>query len=184
MDDKKVKPILGKEGPFSPKNKTSSESPAELGGLKPAPAILSGTPGALYISMTPPPSVEKTSRPSSVSPHYLNLFLTGDEWYALFFDVLRCPEEVPESSTPDDDWRDDYSVKFMQAIPDYPLLGQMWDIFNYVSYEPQEIGQLREECLRVQGRTSNETALKGLAKLIVACDEANKAGYGLVFEPE
>ncbi len=114
--------------------------------------------------------------------HYLN-DLDGSEWIAVFRDVLKCPMGMDESFTASDnlnEWHERVRSKFQQAIPDYPMLGRIWDTYNDVTYKPEEIEQLRDECLRVQASTSNEKALAGLAKLLSACDEASKLGSGLL----
>lgn len=119
--------------------------------------------------------------------HYLDIDLTGDEWGALFYDVLKCPKATVEPFSPGDDteqWRERYRLKFQQVMPNYPLLGRIWDLYEYVSYRPKEIAQLREECLRIQDNTSNEKALAALTKLVTACDEASKNGSGLLFVPD
>ena len=61
----------------------------------------------------------------------------------------------------------------------YPKLGRIWDTYIDVSYQPQEVGHLRDACLRVKASTSNPVALKGLDKLIAACNEALSGGLGL-----
>lgn len=118
---------------------------------------------------------------------YLNLLLTGEEWGGLFYETLNCPRATVEPFSRGEDtvqWRERYKLKFQQAMPEYPMLSRMWDLFEYASYRPDEIPQLREECLRVKVNAANEKALAALAKLVMACDEASKLSSGLLFVPD
>jgi hypothetical protein len=111
----------------------------------------------------------------------LGIYLGGHEWSALFRQVLSCPEGPPfKPGDILDEWKTKHQAEFQESIPDYPMLGRIWDTYIDVVYQPEEIKQLREECLRVQASTLNENALAGLAKLVQACDEASKLGSGLL----
>ncbi len=110
----------------------------------------------------------------------LPLFFEGGEWSALFHDVLR--SEGGDPFMPGDDineWTEKHRIRFQGSIPNYPMLGRIWDTYIDVSYHPEEMSQLRDECLRVKATTSNPVALRGLDKLIHGCDEAIKYGLGL-----
>lgn len=111
---------------------------------------------------------------------YLNMYLDGPEWEALFFDVLRCPE--PEPYVKGEDLRQyehRFWLKFQQAIPAFPMLARLWDTYQDVGYSPEEVGRLREECREVAARTDNPRAAEGLGKLIRASEEALTARKGL-----
>lgn len=187
MDQKKTMPLLGNEGPL---NRAGQSSPREGKAndlIKPVPVAVSGIAGGLSVYMMRDPSFPRFSQGLVGNDRYLDTRLEGDEWEALFLDVLRCPDvgEVPylpnESSA---EWQERYGFKFQQTIPAYPLLGRIHDLFIYVIYKPEEVGQLRDECLRVQSTTSNEKALATLKKLVRSCDEASKIGSGLLLAPD
>lgn len=187
MEQKKTVPLLGKDGPFGSTLSSSSQEERAKGNERVIPIRISEVAGSQSIFAMRDPNPQTFSGALSGTDRDLNLFLKGEEWGALFFEVLTCP---PTSNTPRlpnedrEEEEDKYRVKFRQAIPDYPMLGRMWDIFIYVSFEPEEIEQLRAECLRVQSATSNKKALAGLTKLLSACDEASKHGSGLLFVPD
>lgn len=106
----------------------------------------------------------------------------GSEWIALFRDVLKCPMGIDQPLGAGEDsreWRERNRLRFQQAIPDYPMLGRIWDTYADVIYTPPEPAQLRDECLRVKARTSDVIAVRGLDKLILACDEALRDGVGV-----
>jgi len=111
--------------------------------------------------------------------HYRDDF-NGLEWIALFKDVLKCPMGTEITTTNHAILSDErpYQLKFVEALPDYPMLARMWNTFEDVIYESKEIPKLRDECLRVSSITANQQALFGLNKLLQACDEAiaNQAG--------
>lgn len=103
------------------------------------------------------------------------------EWGALFFDVLHCPE--PETPIEGENINTRYErrrIKFQQAIPEYPMLGRIWDIYHDASYKSEEVEQLRAECLKIQASTNELRALRGLRELILACDEALKVKRGVI----
>jgi hypothetical protein len=110
----------------------------------------------------------------------LNIYLEGAEWTALFYEVLDCKHGDPY--LPGDninEWTENHKLKFQQSIPNYPMLGRIWDTYIDVKYDPEEIGKLRAECLMIKASTSNVRALEGLSKLIYACDQALKLKLGL-----
>jgi hypothetical protein len=189
LDEKHV-PLMGVSGPFGPRPVDSLKKPEGMPGViaqgsSESEEFMSEITGNLsFIVVRDPKSFfEGLKEPD----HYLNIDLNGDEWSALFYDVLNCPKANVEPFSSGEDpeqWRERYRLKFQQSIPDYPMLSQIWDIYNYANYRPEEIAQLREECLKVQTNTSNENGLAALAKLVAACDEASKLGSGLLFVPD
>lgn len=183
MDQKKIVPLLGNEGPFSPAGEYSRQE------RKSGDTLLVEMPwiaGNLSIYVLRDPSFSAFSQGLSGEDRFLDTQLSGNEWGAIFLKVLGCPDVSDMPRLPNEDtaeWQKRYSLKFQQAIPDYPMLGRIWDLYIYVSYKPEEINQLRAECLKVWAN-SNEKALSGLAKLIEACDEALKIDSGLLFAPD
>jgi len=111
--------------------------------------------------------------------------LGEDNWRALFFDVLGCAESDFEVSDNSEEGMTKHwervRLDFQRAIPDYPMLGRIWDFYIDVWYAPEEIELLLAECLEVQAKTSNLTALAGLALMLQACEQAtiNKLGIFL-----
>ena len=108
--------------------------------------------------------------------------LEGQEWVGLFRHTLKCPMGMDQPWVAGEDssaWRERNRLRFQQAIPQYPLLGRMWDTFIDVQYGPEEIEQLRLECLNVAGHAVDTEAIKGLQKLVESCNEAIKHKSGL-----
>jgi len=179
MEDRKIVPLLGKKGPFG-EDKTREQIRGRA--IQP-----SGIVGSLSIHMMRDPSFEAFSRGLSNGDRYLNLWIKGEEWGALFLNVLGCPDvtDVPRLPNEGDaEWQRRYAMKFQQAIPNLPMLSRIWDVFIYVSFRPEEIEALRSECLTVQHNTSDEKAQLALSKLLSACDEASRVGSGLLFVPD
>lgn len=113
---------------------------------------------------------------------YLQLYLDGPEWEALFFDTLGCPEPEPyiEGENPEEaDNR--LRVKFQQAIPQYPMLSRLWDPYRHAGYNLDQVKRLRDECLKIQSDANNSWASAALGKLIQACEEAIMNRQGLFF---
>jgi hypothetical protein len=115
----------------------------------------------------------------------LPLFFDGTEWTGLFHDALRVQVGEPfEPGEELDEFNFRKKTKFQESLPSYPMLGRIWDTYIDVNYEPQEIYRLRDECLLVKASTSQPVALRGLEKLIAACDEAIELGLGLQMSSE
>jgi hypothetical protein len=179
MDDKKIVPLLGKQGPFG-KEKSSDQ-------IKGRTLQTSGIVGSLSIHMMRDPSFQAFTLGLTGGDRYLDLWLKGEEWGALFLDVLGCPDVTDVPRLPgegDEEWQGRYALKFQQAIPNTPLLGRIWDVFIYVSFRPEEIEELRSECLKVRANTSDGNAQLALIKLIAACEEASKQRSGLLLVPD
>jgi len=125
--------------------------------------------GSLHILLAP---VADTNSRDAVE---MRLDFHCVEWEALFVGVL----DVPTS-----DWvglsREGQRVKFRQALPEYPMLGEIWDVYEDAAFLPEEVPQLRSECLQVRTETTNAEAVRAPRKLIYACDEAIKRGFCLL----
>jgi hypothetical protein len=117
---------------------------------------------------------------NEITDRRLPLFFEGPEWSALFHDVLHANDRdplVPGEAI--DKWSERQRTRFQNSILEYPMLGRIWDTYIDVHYQPGEVSQLRDECLRVKSSTSNSIAISGLDKLIAACDDALKDRLGL-----
>ncbi|HXG64147.1 MAG TPA: hypothetical protein VNO70_03510 [Blastocatellia bacterium] len=142
-----------------------------------------GPVGSLSICAVPDPKNWQDTQ--SESAYWLDLTLDGPEWGAIFHDVLRIPvigsKPLAESQNAEgqENSRGKYMQLFQGAIPEFPLLGRIYDLYEDVAYKHHEIMWLREECLKVQLMTSNPEAKEGLRKLILACDEAMRRNTGL-----
>ena len=107
--------------------------------------------------------------------------LGDDQWRVLFFDTLKCPEADPYIHGEDiNEHTERFRRRFQEHLTAFPMLGRMWDFYNDAWYAPEEIEQLREECLKVQASTSKPLVLAGLQLLLRACDEADATGLGLL----
>jgi hypothetical protein len=117
--------------------------------------------------------------PASDGAVDMRLDFHHDDWAALFVGVL----DVPTS-----DWlhlsREAQRIEFRKALPEYPMLAEIWDIYADAAFLPEEVPQLRSECLRVKSETTQPEALKALRKLVYACDEAAKRGFCLLLSSD
>ena len=113
--------------------------------------------------------------PDSEEAIDVRLDFHGVDWWTLFVNVLHVP-----ISDWDDLSREGQRVKFRQALPEYPMLGRIWDIYEDAAFLPEEVPQLRSECLRVRSEATQPEAVKALRKSIYACDEATKRGFCLL----
>lgn len=186
MNQKNTEPMLGQNGPFGARlSKSQHENETER--IEAVPSAEFDNAGSLSIYLMREPSFETFSKGLVGEDRYIELWLDGDEWGAIYFNVLGCPTADSVTRFPNENresWEQRYSSVFRRAIPEYPMLGRMSDLFLYIAYKPQEIEQFRKECIKVQSDTSNQEATNGLSKLIKACDEALKLNSGLLFVPQ
>ncbi|HEX8250870.1 MAG TPA: hypothetical protein VF599_22035 [Pyrinomonadaceae bacterium] len=63
----------------------------------------------------------------------------------------------------------------------YEMLGRFWDWYDSAVYQPQEVNQLLDECLKLKQETWNRVQLTALDKLIATCREAIKTESGILF---
>ncbi|MDQ3686554.1 MAG: hypothetical protein M3430_13280 [Acidobacteriota bacterium] len=106
---------------------------------------------------------------------YLELDFHSRDWNALFKDELHCPDYDSNETR-----ERNYEI-FRQSLPNYPMLGRIWD--NYMDYRftPEQIVMLRSECLKLKAGVCDMEVLKALRKLIYACGEASRTGCSLIF---
>jgi hypothetical protein len=177
VTNNREEPVLGKTGPFGANvtAQSSQEGPRQL--AVELSAVDSSDDGRLYIYVMHDPDPRTFPAGLSGEDHFSSFF-TGREWAALFLDSLRCPHPV-SGDTPES-----YGAKFSAALPDYPMLGRISDMYIYVCYKPDEVGYLREECLQAQRSSSTQKAQEGLGKIVQGCDEALRKGSGLLFVPD
>jgi hypothetical protein len=125
--------------------------------------------GSLHIHLAP------VADPLSRDAVDTRLDLHYEDWEALFVGVLH----VPTSH-----WRDlsreAQRIEFRKVLPEYPMLAEIWDMYEDAAFLPEELPQLRSECLQVKSETTDSQAVKALRKLIYACDEAIKRGFCLL----
>ena len=60
------------------------------------------------------------------------------------------------------------------------MLGRIESIYDECLFLPDEVTELRGECLKLKSETTQPEAVKALRKLIYACDEATKRGFSLM----
>jgi hypothetical protein len=118
---------------------------------------------------------------------YTGSDLQGDEWAALFYGLLGCPEpsDYPYDSGEDvERYEERYRELFKNAIPDYPMLARIWDMYSDVRYQSDDIKALQTECMRALSISRDEKASQWLSKLLTACDLALQNELGLFLASE
>lgn len=79
----------------------------------------------------------------------------------------------------------EHNLKFFQKFASlYPMLGKIDDMYQDYVFAPEEIRNLREECLKLQAAKPNAAADLALRKFIYACDEALKDNFYLEFSSD
>jgi len=116
-------------------------------------------------------------RPTSELDRVLNFGLTYDEWRALYLDVLGANQ--PKNEALRGNYAESLIVELADPIPNYPMLSRIPVYLYDAAFEPHEVQQLRQECLRIHSSTSNLIALRSLKKLLRACGEPQKLRLGI-----
>ena len=113
---------------------------------------------------------------------YLELDFHFTDWEALFIDVLGFAGWDSYVEGDDiDELHERNRKKFEQTIPEYPTLARIFDMYEDYWFSPEGCRSLQLECETVKTTVSNPKAIKALRKLILACDEADKGGFHLLF---
>jgi hypothetical protein len=113
---------------------------------------------------------------------HIPVCLNEVDWQAIFFKRLHCPERdayVPGEDT--NDWLNRNRRLFERSIPDYPMLGRIFDMYEDYTFTPNEAALLRDECLRAKASSSEPSADVALRKIIYCCNIASAENRHLVF---
>ncbi|MEJ7575954.1 MAG: hypothetical protein WKF74_02995 [Pyrinomonadaceae bacterium] len=119
---------------------------------------------------------------------WLDLDFDGSDWVALFCDTLgvfnfgamqRIPVHNHEQKTAE--LSQLVADTFEKATVQYPMLRRMSDTYEDVIFAREEIMKLREECLAIKSVATKLEAIEAISTLVIACDEALRLKYGLLF---
>ncbi len=108
-----------------------------------------------------------------------------NDWEAVFIDTFHCPSVQPYIEGENIFEHTERNRKlFQQSIPDYPMLGRIFDMYEDYIFNFEEVGKLRQECLKAMPLASSSAANLALRKLIYVCDEAIKDKFYLEFSSD
>ena len=111
---------------------------------------------------------------------YVGFDFHWGDWEALFWGALNAAGRDGYIQGEDiNEFHERNRRKFQESISEYPLLGRIFDRYEDVVYEAEEVNQLRDECLRAREGTNHAGAIKALNKLTLACNKASGHVLGL-----
>jgi hypothetical protein len=118
--------------------------------------------------------------------HSVGWSLTYQEWLAIYFDALGLDKSGYEKWAAKKVVLGQHNVvsiltEFDEEITGFPMLSRIRGPFHDAVFELNELDALRNECLQVQSSTSNALALRGLEKLLLICDRAQKLRLSIYF---
>ncbi len=121
--------------------------------------------------------IENSGRPLNLylrKAENLHIKFDGLEWAQLFYEVLGCPLADKYLSSEDlKVWQERNEKRFREAIPDFPMLGELNDICSKILFNQTQIQKLKSEILEVIPKAANnKPALQGLMKLKEACEKS------------
>ena len=121
-------------------------------------------------------SVEDFFRHNKI--RYLFIDFTGEDWKALFLGLLKCPAfDLDESGEVN-------RLRFEQHLLEYPMLSRIFDMYEYASYEEEEVARLRAECERLKSTAPFTEAVDALDKLVEGCNQASSNDAVLLLVPD
>lgn len=94
-----------------------------------------------------------------------------EDWHALFVGVLHVETLGPTG------W---LTQESRELDTDFPMLGRIWSVYDECVFLPDDVSTLRGECVKLAPETAQPEAVRALRKLLYACDEATKRGFGLI----
>jgi hypothetical protein len=114
---------------------------------------------------------------------YVGYDIHPENLEALFFEGLKLPrwESIKAESVAQQEAL--YRESLQKTTLDYPLISRVTDTDQKISYTPEEVVQLREECKRVLDATNDTKAVKALQKFYIACNKAVEQQMGLLLIP-
>jgi hypothetical protein len=144
-----------------------------------SPAIFEGCGnGTLHIYVVRDPA----NWNANAGDRHIPVCLNGGDWQSIFFKRLHCPESEPYVRGEDtNDWLNRNRRLFERSIPDYPMLGRIFDMYEDYTFTPNEVVLLRDECVRARALSSESSADVALRKIIYCCDVASAESRHLVF---
>lgn len=121
--------------------------------------------------------IENSGRPINLylrKAENLSIRFDGSEWAQIFYEVLGCP--TADEYLPSEDievWQKRNERNFREAISDFPMLGELNDIYSKILFNQKQIRELRSEILEaIPKAIDNKIALQGLMKLKEGCEKA------------
>ena len=110
--------------------------------------------------------------------------ISWDGWGDLFYDLLKVPPPVDYAAgEPFSDFEARKTSNFSQFVCEkgFPLLSRISDIYDDVIFQSDEIKELRNECITLQGYfAGTRPGAEVLRNLIAACDSAIVVGAGII----
>lgn len=143
----------------------------------PAPDIFEGcNNGTLHIYVVHNPGTWN----AAAGYQHIPVCLTEDDWQAIFINHLHCAEREPYVPG-EDDWLNRNRQLFERSIPEYPMLGRIFDMYEEYVFPPNEVAPLRDECVRARTSSADPATDLALRKIIYCCGVASAGNYHLVF---
>lgn len=114
-----------------------------------------------------------------VGDYYSGMQLHPDEWEALFLGVFGVEEAVDYESSSFEEQEEAFQT--FVAGQGFPMLSRIWHIYQDAYFLADEVDQLHGECVRLEAKTDDPIALKGLDKIKRGCMQAVNALSGVAF---
>ena len=102
---------------------------------------------------------------------------------ALYYEGLKVPRWENIKADNATEKKALYEESFQKCTADYPLISRVSDTDRKVTYTPEEVLQLRQECERVLNNTNDPKAVKALHKFLIICNKVAGRRMGLLLLP-
>ena len=126
-------------------------------------------------------AVSPQGKPSDHQNFNLDREISIDEWEALFHTELQVPDLLATEGESFNEFENRRAVTFQTIMSEkgYKMFGRICYIFRDVFYQPSEVRELLDECLRLKETTSDSLAVTALTSLIEACHQALRVNSGI-----
>jgi hypothetical protein len=114
---------------------------------------------------------------------YVGFDFHPEDLDALYFEGLQVPRWDSIKAENLEQHRALYMESYQKIIEVYPLTGRISELDRRISYTPEEVLKLREECDSVLSNTTEPKAIKALQKLTIAVNKAIEQKMGMVLLP-
>lgn len=122
--------------------------------------------------------------PTSDQDRVLPFGLNYQEWLAIFFEVLEVDHGTYKKRIREHPLKAKTSFirefdEDSDSLKEYSMLARICGPYYDAVFEANEVGQLRQELLRIKATTSNHLAVQGMEKLLRICTEAQMLKLGI-----
>ena len=138
--------------------------------------------GSLSIQITPH-AADSSNGNSSADSINLSYDINAEDLEALYFEGLGLPRWEDVEGETVEERREVYFGSFEKCTSNYPMIKRVSDIDQKVTFTPEEVLRLQEECQRILEVANTPKSIRATQKLSLAANKAAELEMGLRLTP-